>query len=257
MRIPFVNVSSVISNGNESSLELDTHADTCAIGKDALIIMDHNRPVNVQGYDPTLGTKQYQTASAALAYTHPGTGQVYHLVIHQGIFIPELDHCLLCPFQCRVNDIQINDVPKFLTRNPTVATHSICVPDPDRHDRELYLPLALSGVTSYLSISKPTVEEFESGNFARIELTSLDLTWDPGDTTYATQEDDITDSHGEIINDPAARGPKTLVINSLNSMAVDAADITDDDNFGNVLESNVSPMITFMSTDAGPEKRVP
>ena len=138
-------------------------------------------------------------------------------------------------------------MPKFLTRNPTVATHSICVPDPDRHDRELYLPLALSGVTSYLSISKPTVEEFESGNFARIELTSLDLTWDPGDTTYATQEDDITDSHGEIINDPAARGPKTLVINSLNSMAVDAADITDDVNFGNVLESNVTMSLSSLN----------
>ncbi len=40
----------------ETTLELDSHADTCVLGRDALILLNYNRPVTVQGYDPTLGT---------------------------------------------------------------------------------------------------------------------------------------------------------------------------------------------------------
>ena len=44
---------------NESTLETDSHADTCCIGESALIIRDYDRPVTVLGYDPALGAKQY------------------------------------------------------------------------------------------------------------------------------------------------------------------------------------------------------
>jgi len=43
----------------EATLELDSHADTCVLGRDALIILDYQRPVNVVGYDESLGTKTY------------------------------------------------------------------------------------------------------------------------------------------------------------------------------------------------------
>jgi hypothetical protein len=39
----------------DTTLELDSHADTCVIGRDALIILNYDRPVDVEGYDPTLG----------------------------------------------------------------------------------------------------------------------------------------------------------------------------------------------------------
>ena len=41
----------------ETTLELDSHADTCVLGWHALITLDHNRPVAVMGYDESLGTK--------------------------------------------------------------------------------------------------------------------------------------------------------------------------------------------------------
>ena len=101
-------VSNSSVNINETSLELDSHADTCVVGRYCLIINDFDRPVTVYGYDRALGAKTYRTVSAVLEYIDPVTGQHYHLVIHQAIEIPHLDHHLLCPMQCEVNDVTVN-----------------------------------------------------------------------------------------------------------------------------------------------------
>ena len=66
--------------------------------------------MNVVGYDESLGTKTYATVSGVVAYDDPRTGRMLHLVIHQAINIPHLDHHLLCPIQCRVNDVIVNDI---------------------------------------------------------------------------------------------------------------------------------------------------
>jgi hypothetical protein len=49
--------STKINSIGETTLELDSHADACVLGCDALILLDYNRPVIVEGYDPSLGTK--------------------------------------------------------------------------------------------------------------------------------------------------------------------------------------------------------
>ena len=36
----------------ESRTELDTHADTCVVGKDCLVTHEYDRLVSVTGYDP-------------------------------------------------------------------------------------------------------------------------------------------------------------------------------------------------------------
>ena len=66
-------VSTLTSNNKEISLELDSHADTCCVGKDALVVYDYDRPVTVSGYDPQLGSRDFKTVSAVLEYTHPLT----------------------------------------------------------------------------------------------------------------------------------------------------------------------------------------
>ena len=124
-------LSSKINSNGETTLELDSHADTCVLGRDALILLDFDQPVCVQGYDPTLGTKTFATVSGALAYDDPHTGKTFHLVINQAIHIPHLDHHLLCPMQCRVNDVTINNTPKFLARDPTDKLHALTLDDPD------------------------------------------------------------------------------------------------------------------------------
>ena len=93
-----------LTASNETTLEIDNHADTCVIGKQALIIYDYERPVSVQAYDPSLGTQQYRTVSAVVGYECLRSGKTYLLIIHQVIEIPHLNHHLLCPIQgCMVN----------------------------------------------------------------------------------------------------------------------------------------------------------
>jgi hypothetical protein len=136
-------LSTKIDSIGESTLELDSHADTCVLGCDALILLDYDRPVIVEGYDHSLGTKTYATVSRALAYDDPVTGKVYHLVINQAIHIPHLGHHLLCPRQCQVNDMIVDDTPKFLTSDPTDHTHALTNIDPHQPTQMVIFPLAL------------------------------------------------------------------------------------------------------------------
>ncbi len=132
----------VISIG-ETTLKLDSHADTCVLGRNALIFLDYDRPVVIEGYDPSLCTKTYAIVSKGRAYDDPKTGEVYHLVINQAIHIPHLDHHLLCPMQCQVNDVIVNNMPKFLMSDPTDHTHALTIKDPDHPAQMVILPLAL------------------------------------------------------------------------------------------------------------------
>ncbi len=102
----------------ETTLELDSLADTCVIGWHALIILDFNQPVSIVGYDASLGTHTFKTVSGAFAYTDHMTGRMLHLVINQEIHIPHLDHHLLCPMQCHVNDVTVDEMLKFLAHQP-------------------------------------------------------------------------------------------------------------------------------------------
>jgi len=54
-----------------TTLELDSYADTCVLGRDCLVILDYNRPVQVVGYDPALGAKTYRTIIGTLPTTIP------------------------------------------------------------------------------------------------------------------------------------------------------------------------------------------
>jgi hypothetical protein len=148
-----------IDPNHEMTLELDSHADTCVLGFNALILHDYLRPVSVQGHDPALGTIQYNTVSGTLAYDHPTSGETYHLVVNQAIHIPRLDHHLLCPMQCRVNDVIVNETPNFLAQDLTEHMHALTVQDPHDPVQTVNLPLALGGVSSLLNVWTPSLDD--------------------------------------------------------------------------------------------------
>jgi hypothetical protein len=50
----------------ETTLELDSHARTCVLGRHALIILNYDRPVSVVRYDEFLGTHTYKTVMTTL-----------------------------------------------------------------------------------------------------------------------------------------------------------------------------------------------
>jgi hypothetical protein len=231
------------NNALETSLELDSHADTTVLGAGALIIQSYDRPVEVVGYDPQQGSQMFETVSGILTFDHLRDGQVYHLVFHHAIHMPQLDHHLLCPMQCHVNDVTVNDVPKFLTCFPT-NTHALVVQNPDDDSTTLSFPLHLQGVTLYLPVHKPTANEWESGDIVRIDMTAENLDWNLNDPTYSSQEAAMTDYRGVVLPRPDRGQP--FVINTLSSMTTDAADITNDENFGIALDQHVTVSVAAL-----------
>jgi hypothetical protein len=107
-------------------------------------------------------------------------------VIHQAIYIPDLDHHLLSPMQCRVADVVVNDCPKFLTANPTEETH--CLIARDEGGTRVTLPLGLQGVTSVLNVHSISEAEWIREAAPRITLTNRDLHWNPNSSIYEEQE---------------------------------------------------------------------
>ena len=225
----------------ETTLELASHANTCVVGRDALIIHNFDRPMDVRGYDQSLGSQHYSTVSGVLKYIHPYMGLTYHLVINQAIHKPHLPHHLLCPMQCCINDVIINDLPKFLDPSPSDTSHLILCPlhnyDDDKPVQMIVLPLWLKGVTSYLNVDRPTAEEWTSAVHLRLILTSEHLTWDPHDTSYGQQEDGMTDMMGNLC---PVRGDRPLIIQAINvSGPTSTLDTLDDNMICDVLEAKV------------------
>ena len=96
----------------KTKIELDSHADVCVVGDHYLMEHDQNRPVNVNGYNPKARSKYACIVDATVVYTEPGTGLVIILLTCQAIETKSLNHHLLCPMQCCMNGVLIDDVPK-------------------------------------------------------------------------------------------------------------------------------------------------
>jgi hypothetical protein len=143
--------------------------------------------------------------SGTLAYDCPNTRATFILIVHQAIHNPKLEHNLLSPFQMWLNDVIVNETPKFMNEMPTEKDHAIVVTNSDSTDR-LIIPLAVQGVTSTFPTRKPTLDEYntcphftlnydspeiesETECFANMEcdaLSSIDRLRQTGDRTQET-----------------------------------------------------------------------
>jgi hypothetical protein len=186
---------------------LDSHADQCAIDSNALVFHDFDRPINFTVYDPKGPVhSNLRTVSAALAYDNGLTGESVISVVHKAILILDLDHNLLSKIQLRLNDVTVNNVPRFLTEKPTLLTHSLIIPT-DNIENPYVIPMTLYyGMASLFPTRKPTVEEFES--LPQIILTSKELAYDPRDTSKVQHEDALAKAvleTGDRISAPLPR----------------------------------------------------
>ena len=89
------------------------------------MIDKHPNIVMVSGFDPSQPPCRVKVVDAAIWYTCHDTGDHLILMINRAIYVPEVDHCLLCPMECWLNGVEISEVPKFLMHDPTTLTHSI------------------------------------------------------------------------------------------------------------------------------------
>ncbi len=152
---------------NFARCELDSHADTCALGCNYLPLSFTGRvcdksPYNSSAYQPE---RDIPIVTAATAYTCQDTGQTYILVINEALWFGDrLAHSLINPNQLRFGGITVNDNPF----DPHVPI-SIKTSDVD-------IPLRLMGTTIFFESSTPTSDELNS--CPHIHLT-CDSEWNP------------------------------------------------------------------------------
>ena len=147
--------------------ELDSHADTCALGSNFIPLYFTGRacdvtPYNSDSYEPE---RDVPIVSGATAYTCQRSGQTYILVVNEGLWFGEkLQNTLFNPNQLRFAGVTVADNP-FNTAEPISIDHS-----------ELTIPLSISGTTIFLDTTTPTQVELDT--CPHIHLTS-DTEWNP------------------------------------------------------------------------------
>jgi hypothetical protein len=141
-----VRVSAIHQHGEETRSELGSHADTCCVGNNALVLYYHNRTVSVAPFIDSFGTEdQVPIVTAAIAYDDPINAQTYVLIVHQALYFGDkLPHNLINPFQCRLNEVRINECARVLTCRPDDSAHSI-----EFTKEQVKIPLCLNGIVSY------------------------------------------------------------------------------------------------------------
>ena len=196
---------------------------------------------DVSGFSTALGLIEIELpiVSGAITYDHPTTGKVYILVFHQAIYCCQMDNHLICPMQCRLNGVVINDTPKMCVPNPDDSMHSIKVTDPLDQDATLHIPLILKGVTSCFCVRRPTTVEFEDEDIPKLDMTSKSTEWDPGDPDWAIQEASTMDSRGRVhdLENVIAGGQRFI---NLVSTSAQSADVTSDEYFHVALQALVN-----------------
>jgi hypothetical protein len=149
--------------------------------------------VRVTPFLKSLGSvNKVPVVTAAIAYNNPKTGEVFILLIHQALYFPEMINCLLSPMQLRLNDVEVNERPKFLTVLPTAKYHAIIA-------SQLLIPLDLHGITSFFHGRTPTMKEYD--DCTRIELTYPDPQWSPHDSSFAEEESLHNDIEDRVMLD--------------------------------------------------------
>ena len=67
--------------------------------------------------------------------------------------------------------MQISEVPKFLSENPSKTTHATELVNPFDTAHPWIIQLQLSGVTSYFDVSSSSVAKYENDDIPKIHLT--------------------------------------------------------------------------------------
>ena len=124
-----LNISESPTSASTSRTELDSHADSPVVGKNAMILYKIEMTVNVTPLSDDFGMMpELPVVHAAVAYFCPITGNSTILIINNMLYIRDMEHNLLPPIMMRLNGLLVYEFPKFLCPNPTIETHSIFFP---------------------------------------------------------------------------------------------------------------------------------
>ena len=148
-----LNISASSTSDYITLTELDYHADSPVVVKNAMILYKNEMTVNVTPFSDDSGMMpEVPVFHVAVACDCPITGNSTILIINNAIYIKEMEHNILPLVMMRLNGLLVDECPKFLCPNPTIETHSIFFSTENNR-----LPLALHCTTSYTSTRRPKV----------------------------------------------------------------------------------------------------
>ena len=97
----------------DGQIELDTHADTCVLGINFIILHYTGRVCDVSPYSSEYeSVKNVPIVSGATAWTDRQTGETYILIVHEALWMADrLSHSLINPNQLRAFGTLVQDNP--------------------------------------------------------------------------------------------------------------------------------------------------
>jgi len=198
-------VSSYSSYSSEVRCELDSHADTCAFGRNSYIVSETSQKVSVAGFHPDMKEiNDVRIVTAAVAYDCPETYTTFILVFPQSLYFPKMQNNLLCPDQMREFGTIVNDIPllRIEPRERRPEHHSIV-----DSASNLHIPLQYDKPISYFVCRKPTAIEInDTINYVHIQMTG-DAPWTPYDETAHNDEQMIRE---ELMYERNRSGPQNV-----------------------------------------------
>jgi hypothetical protein len=164
--------------------ELDSHADTCAVGSTAYILEYTDRVVDVAPFsDDYQQMEEIPIVKAAFAYDDPATGETFILTFGQALYFgSKIKNALLNPNQMHSNGLEVDDIPRHLSPRHKESTHSIYFPE-----EKVRIPLELDGCISIFNVRTPTLQEIN--NCTALSVTNHEIEWDPRSLIFKEQED--------------------------------------------------------------------
>ena len=114
---------------------------------------------------------------------------------------------LIPPMMMRITGLEINECPKFISKNHSESDNSIYSPDAN-----LRIPMMIEGIVSYTPTRTPTKDELEryAGEFLLLTLNLPD--WNPHTHEYRDQEYGMLDYNGYVKADKFKGVDKRIIM---------------------------------------------
>ena len=181
----------------ESRTELDSHANMPVVRKEALIVEQSGKTVEVSPFTPDYKPIKVEVVNAMVQYDSSLDGKEYMLVIQNALRIPSMSNNLIPPFIMWENGIVVNECAKIHCEDLTQEDHAIIFKGYD-----FCIPLQLHGIFSYFVTQKPDIESLEGVheplNYVTEIYTLTPTRWNPHTDVYALNEESIIDWEGNI-----------------------------------------------------------
>ena len=100
---------------NETTTDLDSHADSPVVGDNTIIVFHTNKTVRLSCFTIGLGDiKKVSAVVTAAEYTDVVTGVTYLLVIRNALYMKGMEGNLIPPFMIRLTGHEVDECPKFI-----------------------------------------------------------------------------------------------------------------------------------------------